>query len=250
MTLLSKREPSFQSAILWSLGAHAALLVIVVLKSLVFPSQDTPYIPALRVDLVGLPDILKKDLDQIQLTPPAKDKAKETVTEPRKATKSDAASAPKAKTTDAPNHRKQMDDALARVKALARIAREQEAAETEQSEKSRPLIKGNQVSEGSSVTGDAKETTQAGYYDAVLSRLQANWTLPVWLARRQLSAKVVVFIDSAGRISGLAFRKSSGDARFDAEVRRAIEASAPFSPPPKEILDDVQSDGILFGFPL
>src|SRR4051794_31191164 len=52
-----------------SLIAHAVILVFLIIKGLVFPGKPIPYIPALRVDMVALPDILKKDLSKLSKIP-------------------------------------------------------------------------------------------------------------------------------------------------------------------------------------
>src|SRR3954469_10400830 len=52
-----------------SLIAHGALLFFVLIKSVFSPGEPIPYIPALRVDMVGLPDVLKKDLSQLSKIP-------------------------------------------------------------------------------------------------------------------------------------------------------------------------------------
>ncbi|MEN9723886.1 MAG: hypothetical protein RJB38_1872, partial [Pseudomonadota bacterium] len=79
-------EASLRANLRWSLGLHAALALIVVVQSLVFPSPPRAYKPALRVDLVGLPDILKKDLSQISPAVPAEPAAPEQAQEPEKET--------------------------------------------------------------------------------------------------------------------------------------------------------------------
>ena len=45
-----------------SLAIHGLLLALVLLASLVFQGNPIPILPTLRVDVVGLPDALKKDL--------------------------------------------------------------------------------------------------------------------------------------------------------------------------------------------
>jgi hypothetical protein len=49
----------------WSVAFHVALVFLVITKNLVFPGESIPYVPTLRVDIVGLPDILKKDLNKV-----------------------------------------------------------------------------------------------------------------------------------------------------------------------------------------
>src|SRR4051794_31182171 len=66
-------EEGFRQALKWSLIAHVVFLVIVILKSLIFPSTAKPYVPTLRVDMVALPDALKKDLQNHPATQSSKE---------------------------------------------------------------------------------------------------------------------------------------------------------------------------------
>jgi hypothetical protein len=61
----SSAEEESSRGLTYSILVHGAFILFVVIKSLIFPSQDTPILPVLRVDIVGLPDQLKN-----QITPP------------------------------------------------------------------------------------------------------------------------------------------------------------------------------------
>jgi len=58
------------AGIRWSLIAHGAALIILIVKGLIFPGEPAMIAPTLRVDMVGLPEILKKDLQDVSKTPP------------------------------------------------------------------------------------------------------------------------------------------------------------------------------------
>src|SRR6185312_11718076 len=108
---------------------------------------------------------------------------------------------------------------------------------------------GNKISKGTSVSGEAKESDQANYYDSVLQRLRDNWALPIWLTRQNFSAQVQIFIDARGRLHGYRFVRVSGNAKFDDAVKRSLEESDPFPAPPRELSGNVLVNGITFGFP-
>jgi outer membrane biosynthesis protein TonB len=243
----------------WSFGAHIGVLALLLIKTVIFPSTTTPYVPTLRVDVVGLPDILKKDLKNAPISKDISDALKKAEQDAKQIKPAKLHPMPESKEMAKPDEmvlkptpksnkmskqrEKSLRAALDRMKALASIAREEEKT-------SSPVIKGNAISKGSSLAGDAKESDQANYYDAVLTQLQGNWALPVWLSRQNLSAKVQVFIDARGRLHGFQFVKLSGNAQFDDAVKRALQESAPFSPPPADVADSVLVNGIIFGFPL
>lgn len=241
-----------------SFGLHVLAIIAVIFKSLVFPSKSKPYIPALRVDMVALPDVLKKDLQNLPLTQGAKE-----IVEALKSAEKEAKKVKPIKLPDTPvekadphemvlkpkasaKREKRLSSALDRIKALAKIESETKA---EAKAASGVIIKGNQISKGSSLSGNAKEA-EARYEDAVLSKLQQNWSLPVWLSRQNLSAKVRIFIDSRGRIRSYRFEQASGNAQFDTAIKKTLEESQPFPPPPEAVASAMLVDGIPLGFPL
>lgn len=253
-------SPDLSFGLKWSLGLHIALIMVVLTKSLLFPGQPIPYIPTLKVDLVGLPDVLKKDLKQPShsqfnqeiekvlkqaerdanriKTPPAKP-APEIAKKDEMVVKPKAASPDHGKTGDK-GVEKRNKRALDRLKALSRI---------EEATEERP-IKGNQVSPGSSLSGQAKESAVASYYDLIIDRLHANFTIPPWISRQNFTAQVEMMIDAQGNVLKMRFVKPSGNTQFDDAVKRAIYATQPFPPPPKEVASTLVSNGILLGFPL
>ncbi len=254
---------------------HAVLLAFVVLKSLVFPGKPKTYQPALRVDLVGLPDLLRKDLNQVSPSMPAAPSPNEESEQEQKDTP-----APKSKpavaqeqadpdemvarptkgkslaernrdrikelerqTKAEEERKKKMEASLRRMKSLAKIS---ESADS----KPGVLIKGNQISRGSSLSGDAREASDVSYYDQVRARLQEKWELPIWLSRQSLSAKVEIFIDQRGMVRTFRFTRPSGNPQFDEAVKRTLQASQPFPPPPSAEADSLLAHGISVGFPL
>ena len=130
-----------------------------------------------------------------------------------------------------------MKSALDRIKALEKIKAGEE-------------IRGNKISKGSSAKGVATDSLETTYFDAVLEKVQNEWELPQWLQDKNLSAKVLIQIDRRGMVTHTQFIQSSGNEQFDAAVKHAIQASAPFPLPPVSILAGVSQDGILLKFPL
>jgi outer membrane biosynthesis protein TonB len=248
----------------WSFGLHAAVAAFVLVKGLFFPGNPLPYVPTLRVDLVGLPDTLKNDLSKISKAPMDKELAdalKRVEQKPKDIVKVkplDKEEAPKetdelgmkpqAKPKDNSKAReKKLMSALDRIKALEAV----EDSDTPKATKAASVaVKGNKVSKGSSLSGEARESDQVQYYDLLKSRLQENWSLPVWLARQQYGAQVILFIDNHGNLRAYRFNKSSGNSQFDDAVKRAIQQSVPFDPPPDSIASTVYTNGVVVGFPL
>ncbi len=217
---------------------HAALIFFFTIKTLILPEKITPYVPTLRVDIVGLPDHLVKDQGTIPLSDtqePAKaKKAKTTAKDVDLPVKDPLYESEKSKQA-------RMSQALKRLQSLEKIRSENEMPE---------VIKGNVVSKGESLTGETNETLSSKYLDSVLQKLRLNWELPLWLSRQNLSAQVSVTIDPRGALQGMRFIKLSGNPQFDDAVRQAIIKSQPFLPPPGELRETILLNGILLGFPL
>ncbi len=139
---------------------------------------------------------------------------------------------------------KRLRAAMDRIKALSKLHADTDTDSDK--DQAAPPIKGNKISKGNSLDGDAKESDSANYYDTVRAKLQENWALPIWLSRQNLSAQIEITIDSHGQVREFRFAKPSGNAQFDAAVKKTLQDSQPFPAPPEELL----MNGILIGFPL
>ncbi len=253
------QDADYSAGLRISLGLHGLLIALILIKSIIFPGKPLMYVPTLRVDVVGLPDVLKKDMKNV--TPSSKaindalkkadqelKKVKPIQAEKEKAPPADPKEMvlhPKANNDAAIE--KKMKESLNRMKALAKI--EAETSDTP-SEKTPAVIKGNKISKGTSLSGEAREAAEASYYDSLRDRLQDNWALPVWIARQNYSAQVQIFIDAHGALHGMKFVKTSGNAQFDDAVKRSVQQSAPFPAPPDALASQVLANGVLVGFPL
>jgi TonB family protein len=243
-----------------SLALHGAVAFLIFFKIFIFPSQPITYIPALRVDIVGLPDQLKKDLAHpapIPATAPAHPPAatsatkkapppKEAATEPDDAMGMKRSAERKAEK----KREKKMESALARIKALAKISGDSTPKKAPTQDAQATQIAGNKISKGTSLSNNAQQSDKENYVDTLQNALQQNWTLPIWLERQQLNAKILIYIDAQGRLIQFKFVQSSGSPQFDDAVKRTLMQSQPFPAPPAEIASSLSSHGVLVGFPL
>lgn len=253
-----ERPESFNRALRFSVGGHALLLLAVIISSLVFRGKPRTYLPSVRVDLIGLPDLKKADLMNAQSAD--MEKLKKTLEQMEKQEKDQAKKKPKPVVEAEPpkqddtmalkkkekqkqkaaedERKKKLDSAIARMKAIQAMEDSVKAAQAP--------AKGNKLSKGSQLFGEQKEGDTDLYVDALVTKVRAHWRLPLWLAKQRHGAKVLVFLNRIGRVDRLIFTQTSGNEQFDQYVRAAIEQAAPFDAPPS----DIQSDGILLGFPL
>ncbi|MGK5084039.1 cell envelope integrity protein TolA [Bdellovibrionota bacterium FG-1] len=259
-------DQGFGRSLQVSAFAHVFLLLLALIKGFVFPGTPKPYTPTLRVDMVALPDLLKKDLQNLS---PAKSQSDKEIAaaiknaeveakkikpiklpidhaEPDELVLHPKRAPPKADAKPKKDNRDlKLIGALARIKALNAIDKSDQAPSTRGA-----VVKGNQLSAGTSLSGDAKEGAETSYYDALRSKLQDNWELPVWIARQNLSAQVQIFIDSYGHVRSYQFVKTSGNPQFDSAIKKTLDESQPFPRPPADLAPSLRIDGILIGFPL
>ncbi len=220
----------FTQGLIWSLIIHLALGITFLLKILIFPSTQEVYLPSLKVDLVALPDLTKNEMKNL------------TASGGRQSSKTKSRPIPKGEMIlqNRKKRKSKIKNALSRIKSITKI----------QDDSAPDLIKGNILSKGSTLSGEAREAAEPTYFDTILEKIKISWTLPVWLARQKLSAQVVILINPNGNVTRIRFKRPSGSAQFDQTVIDAIKLASPFSPPPSDLRGTLQSSGILLGFPL
>ncbi len=244
-TLDGKR--SFRRGLGPSLAIHAVLSLFLFAQGWWWRNHErTPYSPTLRVDIVGLPDIVKGDLPnkvedvtkepEIKAPEKSPDKSEDKI-EKKTVPPPDAMTLKKVR-------KKDLKSALERIKALDKVRDQSE------DRPQAPPIKGNILSAGTDTSADAKENGAGPYYDGILESVRGHWSLPAYLARGDLSAQIEILVDSQGHVRAKRMLKSSGNSSFDEAALRAIEESEPFPPPPENIRKQVLEGGIVLGFPL
>lgn len=251
-----------------SLAIHAGLLIFIIIESIFFVTKRPPLVSTLRVDLVGLPNRNQQrpSADRSgSVQKPAEPKVaqKEPAPEPKEKPAPKTRPEPKTKPEPKPiakkdemaeighkaDPKKKMKSALARIRALEKIHQAQSAAEKKTAHSGGEPIRGNFISKGNSLSGEAREG-QAQYLELVRDQLQENWALPTWLSKADYSAQVRIFIDRSGRISRYSFVRGSGNVQFDEAVKRCISDSQQLPTPPDELRASVFVDGVTVGFPL
>jgi TonB family protein len=232
-----------------SAALHLFCYLILMFGPLLPTGTPKPYLPSLRVDLVGLP---AQKTNETAAPPP------DAATAPTPAT---APAIKKSKPRDLPEEgdyslkksknrakeskkekeaKRKLKQAIERIRAIERIKSLTASEE----------VRGNRISKGTSLSAEARTTLEAGYFEVVLEQVRTHWELPKWLLGQGLSAKVLLQIDSRGNIRNFKFVQSSGNPAFDLEVKRALLAANPFPIPPGDISGGVLNEGILLGFPL
>ncbi len=222
---------------------HVSIVLIFTIKTFFFTSDIPKYDPAIRVDLIGLPD--KKSPDEPMIQP-------KTEAAPAKVTVD--AKTKKAEKPTLPDKTKKQNEALNKLKAMNAIdklkAQDSERQEKEALEKAAAskVIKGNVISPGSALKGLSKLEFDT-YIGSIDAHVKNNWALPEWMLQQNLKAEVLVKFDQNGNLTERRFIKKSGNPDFDQRVWSSIEKSSPFPAPPDKFVDIVGVQGITFAFP-
>lgn len=264
--------------VLVSIGLHLLLVAGFTIKAVFFTAPEIDFSQAVRVDLVGLPDKLdpntalapqnpeqkesakpadKKDPSPVPPAPAPKvelpDKQQKPIVENKKAKETKSAE-PEAIKIE--KNKAKQSSAIAKLKAMDALEKIKADVQSEKKPMAgngtgrtgAPLIKGNIISAGSSLTGLSK--LQHDEYIANLDRhIKEHWTLPEWLAAKDYKAQVRVYIDSRGMLVGKALVKSSGNPTYDDYALATIEKSIPFPIPPEKLTAHLEINGFVVGFP-
>jgi TonB family protein len=240
----------FSRAIWVSMMGHGIVAMLIFLRAVLAPQESITIRSAIRVDVVDLPDKITTP----PTTPPAqkppepvKEAAKpEPVSKPEPKPKAPTVPDTRAKKADLAKNEKQ---ALAKLKALAAIEKMKHEMNSQKSAaKASPVVKGNQVAAGNSLTG-LDRLDYDRYFDELKGKILENWNLPQWLADADLSASVRVLIDERGYVIKKTIKRSSGNDVFDANALEAIDASSPLPAPPQRLRGVLSTTGIIFDFP-
>lgn len=214
------------------------VLTIFIGMSVGLLKETKVIVPALRVDIVGLPD--RKIID---LTPPAEEpqnSTESTSTKPTPPTNEKVVSLKESPKKE-PTKKNQLKSAIDRIKALSSI---EDSTPTRKKQTPTKYL-GNKLSAGTSTSGDATEDGDV-YLGNMRDKLQSNWNLPLWLSKQDLRATLHLVLDRAGNIQQLRVATTSGNPQFDDYCLKTVRQSAPFSRPPDNWVGEV----IQLGFPL
>ena len=229
-----------------SVALHAAFFLFLIAKEALLPSTPKEYLPSLRVDLVALPDQKRNELPAplptpATVTPPEVLAPRNAVEIPIVSEKGDLSiGKKKSKSKKEKEAQKRLKQALDRIRAIERIKMLAGGDE----------VKGNAISKGSALTGEARQALETTYFDVVLERVRTYWELPKWLQGQNRSAKVMIYLDGQGQLKTFQFVQTSGSESFDSEIKRTLQSAAPFPVPPAALASDISKQGILLGFPL
>lgn len=251
---------------LLSLLAHLALVLLLTVKSVFFPEQEEVYQPALRVDIVSLPDkINPHDLqEQIhkpseEVNPPEPAKEPPPLPEVPKPPKTEVSKSPSKEKVDlvlkADKNKKeeklnssQAIEKLKKKMAIDKIKEEIKQKERQDLKQKLVQYKGNVLAPGTELTGIAKLQHES-YLGQIDRHVKQYWSLPEWLARGDFKARVKIFIDARGLLLKAELTSTSGNASYDDVVMETVRKAVPYPAPPEKFRDIMSVGGMILGFP-
>ena len=242
--------PDFYSYKRWfivSASFHLALILTILLGSSLYRLMSKPVLISggigdaqpINIDVVGLPNILKKDLSLVN-----KETAKEV----------EEAENPKKAEMSLP----QKDDKKIEEKKSSLIAKVKDSVKQDQSYLTKiKIIKGLKsqkgVSGGTSMSstgiGVSSDSVHANpYFQTIKEYVRNYWKIPNWLNAEGLNTLLTLKVSGNGEISGLMISKSSGNQEFDDLALNSVKNAAPFPPPPISVREILES-GVILSFP-
>lgn len=236
---MKKNSLSFYISI--SLGVHLLALIFFLFSQShwsFFDKKKKVLQTAVRVDMIGLPELEKKQKKENK-TFKQKNVKKKKVKKIKKKKSVDI----KKKS----NSKKKKDKKKKEKQKEENKTSNQKNIEKENT-KNKNVKKGNKISKG--IEGGVSQEQQSAminiYLTQIIGAIKLNWKLPKYLVNKNYYAQLEIQIDKRGKVVSKKLESSSNNELFDSLALKAIEASQPFPTPPKEI-QRLISDGIVFG---
>ncbi len=187
---------------------------------------------AINVDVVGLPNVLKKDIASLNEPAEQEDSAEMVLKTRERISENKRSLIQRLKSTleDKSSYLKKVDV----IKGL----RKGQAG----------LGTGNGTGEGSGGNGNSDQLQASPYFHTIKELIRSYWQIPTWLKAEGLHAQITIKIGPDGQLTEIQMTQSSGNPDFDKLAYQAVRNSAPFTPPPLAVKDLVQN-GVVLSFP-
>jgi len=228
-----------------SVSLHASLIFMILASHSIYRLIARPLLIStgigraepINIDVVGLPNILKKDLPKLNK------EASEEKEPPKKAEMvlSDKESKKIAEKKDnliakVKDSVEQENNYLAKIKIIKGMQEQKGTADGTSTA----------ADKGTGVDPDAVPSDP--YFKTVKEYVRAYWKVPLWSNFEGLNALVLVKIANDGSIIELGVSQSSGNAKFDDLALSSVKNAAPFPAPPATVRNAVES-GVILSFP-
>jgi colicin import membrane protein len=229
---------------------HLAIVFFFTVNAYLFPDENINFENAIRVDIVGLPEKLKKlpePAKSKELAKPEVQKTELTPAKPEEVAKPAPVPVPDKKAIDL-ERKKAQQKAVEKLEAMESLKAMEEEDEKEKADAKKTAVAGNVANSGNALTGILQNQISS-YIGQVKDHVNNNWNLPQWMANANLKAQALVMIDARGVVIHRSIVKTSGNSGFDDSILSAIDRSSPFPAPPNALVGVFKNKGFTLGFP-
>lgn len=243
--------------VLYSLIAHVALVLAMIIQVVFYPSEALDLSRAIRVDMIDLPDKLTSQpipedttkLPEKKVAEPAPEPEPKVVKEEPKPKLPEKKEKPAEEAVNINKVKSKQKDALNKLKAAAAIEKlKEEESKKAEAAKAKQVFKGRVLSAGTSITGLDKLQSDS-YLSQLDGRIKSHWALPQWLIGKPLRARVHIKFDENGNILFKKVTQSSGNQTYDEYCLLAIDKATPLPKVPEKFSTVYKVDGVVIGFP-
>ena len=191
---------------------------------------------SINVDVVGLPNVLKKDIDSMNELEAQQEEA----------------STPDKDKMALDNNEKSLKDKKNLIQRLR-----QSIQSRDNYLKKIDVIKGMKASKSAGKGSGEGPGTGAGngdgpsvnpYFTTIKDLVRTYWQVPTWLKSEGLNTEITIRIGINGELTDIQVTKTSGNTDFDKLAYQAVKNSSPFTPPPPSVKDLVDN-GVVLSFP-
>ncbi len=214
---------------------------------------------AVRVDVVGMPDLTLQELKKIEesLSRVEDEKPKEEVqpVPTQEAKEEQERFLVKKRKNDLKSILERYQQKKLPLKnARTKRKRENVNLDFDAQDIKKLKLLGNKVQEGTRLHGEATsaevERELALYSDKLREKIKPFWKLPSFLKEQKLRALIQVHISQNGDLLKSKIFESSGNDDYDQIALNAVKEAAPFMQPPDVVWLKVAGGELLLGFPL
>lgn len=239
----------YKGCIYASIIIHVLIVSLILLTSQNFWQKplvinDGISAGSINIDVVGLPNILKKDLALLNDNKKREqDKLSKTKTEKSLMSLPDTKKIKQARLSAIEKLKKSVayeKTYLEKLKIIKGLRKSTDIGRiTDSSEAPNP---------GTGSSGEASDIPSNPYFNTLKDLIRTYWQVPHWMNTEGLNALVATKLSPSGEIASIEVIKSSGSKDFDNLALNAVRNASPFPTPPVVIRDTLE-DGIVFSFP-
>ena len=202
---------------------------------------------SVRVDVVGMPKMTLRQLRQLPRVDQSAESLKTLETEASKET----SSVEFQRSSKGKNFASMLKGLSTRKIEKAPKKKKEKASSQNTRALEELVLAGNKVFSGTALSGNYGEAQGSleTYLGSLPDRVRVHWFLPSYLAQRDLTCRIRIYLDSEGKLLRAIVQESSGNSEYDTIALEAVKKTT-FPKPDKGFSKEILKGNILLGFPL